>query len=245
MRFLSRTTPFIILASALVLGAGSLLNSTPPPARAQSTETRKITVNGTGTVYTAPDVAYLQVGVDIRNADLSAAMKEADTKMNAVLAALKKAGIADADIQTVQYSIYRDTPFEGQPGSGGEPSAVYHVVNVVRITVRTIANVGDVLNTAINAGANVVNNVDFGVLNAKTSETQARKAALDDARARATELATNVGGTLGQVVSVQETGIMGPIVNAADAKAVGGGGPAIVGGSLQVTIGVVVTYELK
>ncbi len=118
--------------------------------------------------------------------------------------------------------------------------------NVVRATVRTVANVGDVLNAAVTAGANVVNSVEFSVKDVKASETAARKAALDDARARATELAASVGGTLGQVVSIQETGEFGSPMFAADAaQGAGGGGPAIVGGSMQVSVRLVVTYELK
>ncbi len=241
MRF--RVITLACLVAAVVLVASGVLSAAPQAVHAQTPadSSRKITVNGAGTVYASPDVGYLSVGVDVQNEELAVAMKDANSKMDAVLAALKKAEIADNDIQTVQYNIYR----EGQ-ASGSAQSPAYHVVDVVRVTVRTIANVGDVLDAAVKAGANVVNNIEFGVKDTKTSETEARKAALADAKSRATELATSVGGTLGQVLTIQETGGFGPVTMPSEAvRGMGGGGPSIMGGSLQVTINLIVTYELK
>lgn len=249
-RFVSKLTAAIAGFAVLLIASGvpsqPASAQTPAPTSAASAG-RTITVIGTGTVYTAPDIAYLQAGVDVQNSDLTAALKEVDTRMNAVVAALKAANIPDADIQTVQYSVYRESrPDMPQSGNSTQPQAIYHAVNIARITVRAPGKVGDVLNAAVNAGANVINSVEFGVKDTKASETAARKAALDDARAKATELATNVGGTLGQVITIDESGGAQPFPRLAAAQGgMGGGGPALSGGSLQVSVQLVVTFELK
>jgi hypothetical protein len=222
--------------------------ATPAGAPAGSSPARKITVLGTGSVYTAPDIAYVYIGVDIQNADLAVAMKEAETKMNAVLAALKTAGVAENDIQTMTYNIRRDDAFGQPPGAQGQQQPNYHVMNIVRATIRTVGKVGETINAGVNAGANLVNTIEFSVNNPDTVETTARKNALEDARARATELATGIGGQLGQVVSIEEASNFGPLSGGAfDAAGPGGGGggPPISGGAFQVTVRLIVTFEVQ
>jgi uncharacterized protein len=258
MKLKIRGFAILSVAVALVLAVLSMPGVIPQRAQAQSQATqaaapngnlaaRKITVLGSGSVYTAPDIAYVYIGVDIQNADLAAAMKEAETKMNAVLTALKTAGVAENDIQTMTYNIRRDDMF-GQPPGGQSPQQPnYHVLNLVRATIRTVGKVGDTINAAVNAGANLVNTIEFSVNDPGTVETAARKNALEDARERATELATGIGGKLGQVVSVEEASSFGPLSGGAfDAAGQGGGGaPPISGGAFQVTVRLIVTFEVQ
>jgi uncharacterized protein YggE len=241
--------PVAVFATSALLLIGSVLPGVGPvTAQAQTPPVRTIAVIGMGTVYTAPDIAYLYLGVNIQNPDLAAALKEADTKMNAIVQALKEAGVAEADIQTVQYNVFLDNPMGGpQPGNASNAPQNYHAVNVARITVRTMSKVGDLLNAAVKAGANQINNVEFGVRDTQTSESAARKAAIEDARTRAAELAASMGGTLGQIISIQEGNAIGtfPRPFAAEPGIGGGGGPAVSGGSLQVSVSLLVTFEVK
>ncbi len=238
----------VCIATLLLVLGGTGIASRPALAQTPGSTLRTITVTGTGTSYTSPDIAYLYIGVDIQNADLAAAMKDADSRMTDILAALKKADITDADIQTVQYNVYREQGAPMPKGGGDTTSpSTYHVMNVIRVNVHTIGKVGDVLNSAVNAGANVINNVEFSVKDTKANETTARKSALDDANAKATELAASIGATLGRIVSIQEgTGFGGvPQAAAYGMGGGGGGGPALMGGSLQVTVNLSVTYEIQ
>jgi uncharacterized protein YggE len=238
----------VFAISALLLISSVWSGVRPVAAQTQTPLSRTIAVVGIGTVYTAPDIAYLHLGVNVQNPDLAAALKEADTKMNAIVQALKDAGVAEADIQTVQYNVFLDNPMGGpQPGNASNAPQNYHAVNVARITVRTTSKVGDLLNAAVKAGANQINNVEFGVKDTKASESAARKAALEDARTRATELAASMGGTLGQIISIEEGNAIGtfPRPFAAEAGGGGGGGPAISSGSLQVSVNLLVTFEVK
>ncbi len=246
MKNVTRRLPVAILAASLLLLTSNVLPGVMlVNAQTQTPSVRTIAVVGMGTVYTAPDIAYLHLGVNVQNPDLAAALKEADTKMNAIVQALKNAGVAEADIQTVQYNVFLDNPMGGpQPADAQQ---IYRAVNIARVTVRTTSKVGDLLNAAVKAGANQINNVEFGVKDTKASESAARKAALEDARTRATELAANMGGTLGQIISIEEGNAIGtfPRPFAAGAGGGGGGGPAISGGSLQVSVNLLVTFEVK
>jgi uncharacterized protein len=232
------------LALTLSLVAAALfatVSSSPVRAQEPGTNTRSVTVTGTGSVSVEPDVVYLDLGVDVSNTQLLTATSEAATQIQAVLDALTEAGIAENDIRTVQYSIFRETPFGPE---GGEP--VYRVMNVVQITVRDVTRASELLNIAVEAGANVINGINFSVLDTKAGESEARRAALDDARTRATELAEAVGASLGQVVRIEETLSYGMPFNVGDARGMGGGaGPAISGGMQQITINVIVTFELQ
>jgi uncharacterized protein len=247
---MNRSSRFVTLAlvtaAAITISSG-ILGAGPNRAQAQ-TDTpspRTITVVGYGSVFTQPDIAYLQVGVDIQNADLAAAIKDADAKINAILEALKKAEIAESDIQTVQYNIYRDGGYP-MPATSEQPQQPpYHVVNVVRVTVRTLTKVGDILNAAVGAGANLVNSIEFTVKDTQVSESGARKAALDNAKTRATELAANVGATLGDVVSIEETGGFAPFGKSSRTMEAMGGAGGIVAGSFEVSVNLIVTYSLK
>lgn len=249
MKNATRLLPVAILAASVLLLISSVLPGVMPVrAQTQTPPGRTIAVVGMGTVYTAPDIAYLNLGVNVQNPDLAAALKEADTKMNAVVQALKEAGVADADIQTVQYNVFLDNSMGGpQPGDASNTPPNYRALNVARVTVRTTSKVGDLLNAAVKAGANQINGVEFSVKDTKAGESAARKAALDDAKTRATELATNMGGTLGQIVSIEEGNAIDPFPRpfTAEAGVGGAGGPAISGGSLQVSVNLLVTFEVK
>ena len=86
--------------------------------------------------------------------------------------------------------------------------------------------------------------MDLSVKDTHATETTARKAAFDDAKARATELATNMNGTLGQVLSIEEN-VGGVLPPGARGFGGGGGGGGISTGSMEVTVSLAVTFEVK
>ena len=126
---------------------------------------------GHGEVKAKPDIATTNVGVEVTAPTVVDAMAEANTKMADVLAAVKKLGIADRDIQTSNFSIN----FERQSGStlqsptngsatassDSQRSGVYRVSNMVQITIRNLDQVGSVLDAVVKAGANNVWGVNF------------------------------------------------------------------------------------
>ncbi|MBI5930887.1 MAG: SIMPL domain-containing protein [Chloroflexi bacterium] len=240
----------LALTFVVTLVAGGLLAKQSKveagPARQNSTP-RTITVTGQGTAYSAPDIAYMSVGVDNSNADVVTAVNDTNAKIQAVIDALKAAGVAPEDIRTEYYNIYQESNVYGPVAEGTTPPApTYHVTNVINVTVRDVAQIGNLLATAVTAGANIVNNISFDISERAALETTARTDAFADATARATEIAGLLGGTLGEVVSVQE-GDAGYYPMAASERAMGGGAGnvPIAGGTLSVNISLTVTFAIN
>ena len=205
-----------------------------------------ITVMGTGQVSGTPDIAHVTVGVETQNKDVKQAVADNNTKMTALIASLKSAGISDKDIQTMNYSIYVENP-QGQPSTneqGAPANLIYHVTNQVQITVRDISKLSNVLDESVSSGANSIYGVSFDVSDPTKLEDQAREIAVADAKARADKLAKLEGITLGSVIRVEETSANPGPVFSAKAQGLGGGAP-IQSGSIQITVSLQVTYGMK
>ena len=181
---LSSTRPGLRwLAGGLAIGllAAALAGPAVGAAQAQSDDddtVRSISVNGTGRVKAEPDVADVNLGVTKQGEDAKAAAGEAATTMDAVIKALLEAGIAEADIQTTSLSLNPLYDWDENPPEieGWEAS------NQVRVTVRDIEAVGDVVDAATAAGATNVNGISFRVEDPTAAEAEARSAAVADAQ---------------------------------------------------------------
>ena len=238
-----------VLVGVMIMGGALVTNQrsgAQENAPAPTTLPLTISVNGTGTAYSAPDIAYVSLGVEILNADVTAAVNDANARMEAIKAALSELGIPDADIRTENFNIYRET-FYGPEGPTGEGQ--FRVNNSFRVTVRDISAVAQVLTTALEAGANSVGGVMFDIANRESVESEARGLAVEDARKVAEELAALMGVTVGEVVSISE----GDVLFDPYYANYGGRGGAVAsdvsnvpveGGSLAVNVGVSITFEL-
>lgn len=244
---LIRATLAVFVAVTFVTG-GLLAKQSKVEAASnrQATTPRSITVIGQGTAYAAPDIAYMSVGVDVINTDVITAVNDGNTNIQAIIDALTAAGVAPEDIRTEYYNIYREGSYGPATPGVEQPPANYHVTNVINVTVRDVTQIGSLLATAVTAGANVVNNISFDISERSALQTDARSAAFADATARATEIAGLVGGTLGEVLSVQE-GDAGyyPLASAERAQGSGGGSVPIAGGTLSVNVTLTVTFAIN
>lgn len=251
MNVASRTMPAVAalvavtLVMAVAIGVASRDDSGANAAETDATRT--ISVNGEGRVSLTPDVVMMSVGVDERNEDLNAAQAAADEKMDAIIAALRSNGVAEEDIQTGNYSIYaeRDYEREGQPVTG------YIVSHTVTAKVRQIDNAGNVISAAIDAGANNVGGIWFGLDDPAGAIQQARELAVEDANAKATELARLANATLGpiQVISEGYAPSSPPVpyngAGAAYDDAIRSSAPTINPGQTEVVLTVYVTYAIS
>jgi len=186
-----------------------LLLSAATPALAQNagqphllTGTRlDLTVEGE--VTRAPDLVTISAGVVTEAGDAGAAMSQNATRMSATVAALRKAGIADRDIQTSALSLsprYRYA--EGQaPKITG-----YQASNQVTVKFRDIKRAGAVLDALVAAGANQINGPSFSVENADAALDEARAEAVAKARARANLYAKATGLSVKRILSIRESG---------------------------------------
>lgn len=248
----------LILGLALVSATlGGLAFASPPrEAKAQLTSatnvSRTITVIGQGKVHVKPDIAQAQIGVEVFAPTVKEATAKNREQMAAVLAALHKAGIADQDIQTSNYSIFLERePAMPMPAITeivpSEPQGRYRVSNMVQVTIRDLDSVASILDAAIEAGANNVWGVSFSLEDSSAAESEARAKAMANARAKAAELAELAGLELGEVVSISES-ISGPYpvmaFAAVERGGMGGGGP-ISPGELDFQASLQVVFEVR
>lgn len=233
----------LLAVLAGVLGFSAQHANAAPPQQAGQT-TRTVTVTGYGSAFGAPDIVMVGLGVNVANTDVKAAMDESTTLMTAVMEALQAAGIASEDIRTDQYSIYQDYG----PGFGGDQAGqpLYRVSVSVTVTVRETAKVGELLATAVEAGANMVNYIQFDIEDRAALEAEARDLAVADARTRAELLAKAFGLAVGEPLTITEgSGYLVPMMG------LGGGGGAeslspapISQGALRVDMQVTITFAL-
>jgi uncharacterized protein YggE len=160
---------------------------------------RTVTVTGTATVRAMPDEAVVSLGVQTEAEDANAAMSQNATRMGAVIRAILEAGVPREDIATTSVSLY--------PSYGPDGTAVtgYVAGNQVDATVRDLRDVGRLIDSAVDAGANSVNGITFRLSDESAGLDDALREAVDDARGKAEVLADAGGAGLGQVVSITET----------------------------------------
>jgi hypothetical protein len=160
---------------------------------------RSVTVNGTGQVFLTPDIAYIYIGVHTEKDTAAEAVQASNADTQQVITALKDAGVAAEDIRTTNFSIWPNQQYD----PNGQPTSTrYTVDNSVFVTVRKLDELGDLLDTAVAAGANSINSVQFDVADKTEALKDARDQAVEDAKAQAQELADAAGVKLGEIQSV-------------------------------------------
>ena len=191
----------VVLFSTSVLGLVACVPSdtqaTVSPLQSQGS----ITVVWRGESYGQPDEAIINVGVDTFAATVSEATVENETILQAVLTTLQDKGISAKDIQTSNYSLFAEQIYGDR---GPEGIAGYRVANQVRVLLRDIGQVSEILTAVTEAGANSIYGVTFAVSDTAGLEAEAREKASADARARAESLASLSGVTLGAIHTISE-----------------------------------------
>jgi uncharacterized protein YggE len=238
---LRRVSLAVALIALLVVGVGAA-----SAQDAQPYPTNTITVSGYGTAFGEPNLAYIEMGVELVEADLATAYSGTADRMNAVIEALSGLNIARSDIQTTGVNIYPEDRYDPQTGTPTE--RVYRVRNTVRVTVRDVAQIEQVITTGVNAGVNTIYNLSFGLADNRALQSEARTQAVADARSRAEELAAALGVTVGAPVIVSEV-IQSGGIPYFDGR--GGGGvmmaesaQPVSGGQLSVSVEVQITFAI-
>jgi uncharacterized protein YggE len=239
-----------VAAAALVATsvAAPLFPATPALAQespALPTLNRTITVVGEGKISLPPDLARINVGVEVVNASAVDATAATTEQINVLIAALTEAGIAPEDIQTSSFSVYAE-----RFNADGTPSQTvnYRVSNTVSVLVRDVSTLGAILDTAVRAGANNIYGVDFLLDDPSEARSGARAMAMENAKATAEELAGLAGLKIGRVISISEViGSQGGYYsNQFTAMSIGkgGGDVPVAPGRLELNLELQVVYEL-
>lgn len=173
------------------------------PAFAEDAKPTTLTITAEGHVDRAPDVADLSGGVVTQAPTAAAALAANAARMTSVVAAVRRAGIADRDIQTSGLSLapqYRYADGQAPVLTG------YQVTNTVALRVRNLPDAGRLVDALVAAGANQVNGPNFRVDDAAGTLDAARTAAVATARARAQLYAAAAGLHVARIRSIAEGG---------------------------------------
>jgi uncharacterized protein YggE len=253
----------VLLAASLVPGL-ALAQPAHSPVPVVAAGHSVLTVSAEGRSLRTPDLAVFNAGVTTQGKTAAEALAANSTAMARVIAALKRAGIAERDIQTSNLSI---NPIYSDPNRDAEIAARtsgrpyvppeqrapvivgYQASNSVAVRQRRLDDFGRVIDTLVSAGANQVNGPSFQMDDPDPALDEARIAAMAKARARADLYARAAGLRVVRILSISETGgHYGPPPVAFARMAAESGPPPppapVQPGEVQLTANVTVLYEL-
>lgn len=253
----------------------ALLAATPAALQAQGAMQPQVTLGPTSTLLSlsaegqsrrTPDIALFSAGVVTQARTASEAMADNSRKMDQVVTALKRAGIADRDIQTSAINLSpvysnpeRDAQIRarqtGQPYIPPPPEEQiqriigYQARNTVQVRVRDLANMGRVIDALVNVGANEINGPNFTLDDQRSALDEARTQAIAEGRQRAELYARAAGLRVARILSISEGGGYYPVQR--DMIMATGSGPAppppptpVQPGELTLGVSVSMQFEL-
>lgn len=248
-----KTITFAAAAGLAALAAPALAQVAAPVSTIAAGHT-VLTVTAEGSTTGQPDMAMFSAGVTTQGDTASAALAQNSTRMTQVIAALKRAGIAERDIQTSNlnlnpiYAPPRRLP-DGSVEDQGQKIIGYQVSNTVSVKQRKLADYGKVIDALVSAGANQVNGPNFMLSQPEASLNSARTAAIKSARDRAQLYAQAAGLRVVGILSINESGGYAPQPvmyrrMAMEAAASPPPPAPIMGGELETNVNVTVQFEL-
>jgi len=224
----------------------------------QDIESRNtINVSASGEVFVKPNLAVTTVSVQTEKKTVAEAMSENTAKMNSVIAFIKGQGVEEKDLKTTAFNIYpryeyRQPDIYGRYPPGGQRVLVgYEVDQSLQVKIRDLTKVGDIIQGAADQGANQVGSLQFTMDpdDEEAAKNDARKEAIDEAKAKANLLASQLGVKLVRITSFSESGVY-PTFYKMDQAAYGMGGgveeaaPQVQTGENMITVNVNIVYEI-
>lgn len=198
----------VVLASLVALAVAPSGAASAQTVLAPALAGTRVDVVATGEVVRVPDIARVSAGVVTQAPTATAAIEQNARQMARVRAALKRAGIADRDIQTSSISLQPDYRYaENQP-----PQLTgYRASNEVTVRFRDIAETGRILDALVSEGANQINGPMLAIDKQEEALDEARQSALAQARRRAELYARALGKRVTRILSISEAGASGPV----------------------------------
>ena len=217
-----------LLLAALIAASPAALNAqaAAQPEIAIGPNSAVLSLSAEGESRRVPDVAMFSAGVVTQAETAAVALQSNSRQMEAVVAALKRAGIADRDIQTSAISLNprysnpeRDAQIRarqlGQPYVPPEDTSPrivgYDARNTVQVRVRDLGAMGRVIDTLARVGANEINGPNFTLDEQDAALDEARAEAIAKGRARAELYARAAGMRVARILSISEGGGYYPV----------------------------------
>jgi hypothetical protein len=190
-------------------------------------------------------VVRINAGVTTMAPTATEAIRQNGAQIASVRATLRRAGVAERDIQTSSISLYP----EWRQAENRNPELIgYRAQNQVSVRFRDVANSGRILDALVAAGANQIDGPMFMIEHPEAALDEARTQALANARTRAELYARSLGMRVVRVLSVSEAGLgymppPQPMMVRESAVAVSG--TQIVPGEQTLTASLTVSFELQ
>ncbi len=170
---------------------------------------RILSITGSGEVKAAPDIAIISLGVTSQAKTAGEALAQNTKDMSALLDSLKGDGITEKDLQTSNFSV-QPVYNRVKASSSQEPQnptiIAYRVSNQLTAIVRDLDKLGSILDKSVSAGSNQFNSLQFSIDKPAPLRDKARKQAVNDAKRKAEIYAQAAGVTLGNIVTISESG---------------------------------------
>lgn len=239
----SRPLLLAACSSAVIalLAMAPFVSAQPLPIGQAPTSTG-VSVVGQGIVLAQPDTAHVTLGVELSDSSLANAQAEAARRMDAVVTRLKADGIPESDIRTTSYNVNPQYDNNQQTLRG------YQIQNLVDVRSTNVNGLGPLIDGAIAAGASRIYGIRFEASAMQDLKNQARDQAMQNARAKADQLARDAGVSLGKPLAITESdpGGVTPVRAAAPAAAVQSAPQTpIQAGELQVQTTVQVIWSIQ
>lgn len=211
------------------------------PAIAQAGE---IVVQGRGTVEQAPDMAVISLGARFQAHTAREALEEVNKRTQAAFTVVEKLGVEPRDMQTG--NLYLNPIWDHGPNQN-EVARIrgYEAGNQVTIRIRDLSVLGSALDEMVTKGANVFNGLSFALQDPTDALAEARRKAVQDARAKAELYAGAAGVALGPVISINETNVAPPRPRfMARAEMAMDAGVPVAPGELSTQATITIVYEI-
>ena len=199
-----KLTKLRTIASIMTVAAVAGVVALAIPANGAGTaDNRFITVTGVGTISVVPDAVRFNATVSTLASTNAAALSSASKSAAAVRAALKDKGIAVKDIRSANISVYPEYNWTQEAGT---KITGYRASQSFDVLVRTASKAGTIIEAVVTAGGD---NVQLGgviptTLNPSLATEEARAAAVENAKSKASSYAKLLGTSIGKVLSLEE-----------------------------------------
>lgn len=233
----------VLVAIAGVLVARGLGPGVALAADGTDASTGSISVNGQATIKAAPDTATITFGVQAQASNAADAMAQCTSAMNRVIATIISSGVPRANIQTTNVNLYPQYEYQER---GPGRIVGYQASNQVSCTWTQLDKIGDLIDDAVQAGANNVYGITFSVADSKALYLEAIAEAVRDARAKAEALAAAAGCRVGSVKNMSlESYVPGPVVLERGMAAAAGSSVPVEPGMVEMVVYVRVEYGIQ
>lgn len=201
----------LIVGLVLVSVLFALNRGTPDTLTVAQQEQREtITVTETVEKETMPDEAHIYLEIKTR-AETAQEAKNDNAQINdAVLIALEEYGLDKDQIETTSYYLNEETKWDKDKEE--YITTGYVLTHIMKVTTEDIDAAGEIIDTAVDAGATGIDSVQFTLSKAKESDIKGEALALaaEKAKTKAAAIVDAVAVDLGQIISITESSYYSP-----------------------------------